>query len=65
MFLFFAASNSNNLFFTSIPPENPPSEPAEPMTRCQGMMIGTGFAPRAFPTARAAFGLPILPAIQA
>ncbi len=54
----------SSFFFSSIPPENPPSDPAEPTTRCQGMRSGTGFAPIAWPTAREAFGFLILFAIQ-
>jgi hypothetical protein len=63
MFVFF--SNSKSLFFIPIPPENPPSVPAELMTRCQGIMIGIGLAPSAPPTALTALGFFILFAIQA
>jgi len=58
-------SKPSSLFFIPSPPENPPSVPAELITRCQGMMIGMGFAPIAWPTARAARGDLILFAIQA
>lgn len=44
-------SNSSSFFFIPSPPENPPSVPAELITRCQGMTIGTGLAPIAWPTA--------------
>ena len=52
-------------FFIPSPPENPPSVPAELMTRCQGMKTGMGLAPMAWPTALADPGLPIRSAIQA
>ncbi len=58
-------SSSSSFFFNLSPAENPPSEPAELITRCQGMMIGMGLAPNAWPTARTAFGFFILLAIQA
>ena len=58
-------SNSRSCFFIPTPAENPPSVPAEPMTRCQGTIIGMGFAPKAWPTARAAFGFLTLFAIHA
>lgn len=63
MLLFFSISSS--FFFIPSPPENPPSVPAELITRCQGMMIGMGLAPIAWPTARAARGFLIRLAIQA
>jgi len=58
-------SSSSNFFFSLRPAENPPSEPAELITRCQGMMIGIGLAPNAWPTARTALGFFIVLAIQA
>jgi hypothetical protein len=61
----FRASRASSFSFIPIPPENPPSEPAELITRCQGMMIGNGFAPSAWPTARAARVFLILLAIHA
>lgn len=36
------------------PPPKPVNEPSAPMTRWQGTMIGSGLAPFAAPTARAA-----------
>ncbi len=63
--LLFVASNDSSFFFIPSPPENPPSVPAELITRCQGMIIGIGFAPTACPTALAASGFLILRATQA
>ncbi len=58
-------SSFNNIFLTPNPAENPPIEPFEAMTRWQGMIIGTGFAPQAFAAARTAFGLPVARASHA
>ncbi len=57
-------SRSSSFFFNSSPSENPPSVPAEVMTRCQGMMMGMGLAPIARPTALTAFGFLMRFAIQ-
>src|SRR5207253_10045639 len=53
------ASKLRSHRLTSIPPPKPVSEPFDPITRWQGMMIGTGLAPFAAPTARVAVGRPI------
>jgi outer membrane usher protein len=45
------------------PPPYPVSEPVDPITRWQGTMIATGFAPLAAPTAREAPASPRLLAI--
>jgi hypothetical protein len=58
-------SSARSIFFIPRPAEKPPSVPAEPMIRCQGTIIGRGFAAMAWPTARAAFGFLALIAIQA
>ena len=58
-------SRSSIFFLSTNPPANPPSVPAELMTRCQGMSTGTGFAALACPTARAACGLPAARATHA
>ena len=55
---------SSNLFFILIPPtpEKPPDLPLLQLMRWQGIISASGFLERALPTARAALGLPILPA---
>ena len=51
----FFRSNSNINSFRQIPPLYPPMPPSFAITRWQGMMIGIGFLPLAFATARTAF----------
>src|SRR2546425_1631022 len=57
-------SSLSRRFFTLTPPEKPPSDPSPAITRWQGTRSGTGLAPHAPPTARAARGLPTLRATQ-
>src|SRR3989338_9236314 len=50
-------SSLSRRFLFGRPPEKPPSEPSPATTRWQGTSSGTGLAPQAAPTARAAPGL--------
>src|SRR5438067_9464523 len=57
-------SRRSNSSFRGRPPPYPVRFPPAPITRWQGTTIGIGLAPSAAPTARAAFGRPMRPAIS-
>ena len=51
-------SKARSRRFSAVPPPKPPSPPPAATTRWQGTTSGTGFRAIAWPTARAAHGLP-------
>jgi len=62
--MIFTPSDFSNLIFSLTPLEYPPMAPSFLTTLWQGIVTGLSFLLKTLPTARAAPGQPILPAIS-